>query len=321
MTSIISDTRRALARFLACVPIVLASAALLLAPPVALAQSQPQFDSLQVALWPEFDRKAMLVIYHANLPATSALPADISLSLPDGVAQPYAVAQSGVDGNLVDLNYTTKQVDGRTQVDLQATSQLVWIEFYQDITIDGSQRSYTFKWPGGLSVASLTAQIQVPPGISNLNLTPPASGQVIGQYGLTYQNVDLGPVSPSDRPTLTLTYTKPTDSLTADSLPQPTALSQPQATAGAAPEPTQLLLWGALGLGVVTLVVVLFLYLRVWRSPPRPAQFHLRRSHKSAVGSTPRPEASIGRVYCHQCGELAEDTDLFCRFCGTKLRR
>ncbi len=301
--------------------ILLASTGAAMAQPVAFAQGQAQFDSLEVAFWPEFDRQAMLVIYHANLPATTVFPADVSLPLPEGVAQPFAVAQSGPDGNLVDLTYSTEQVNGHTQIRLQASSQLVWVEFYQDLTVDGSKRSYTFVWPGGLSIAALTAQIQVAPGIAGLNLTPASSGQQIGDYGLAYQNVDLGPVGPEDQPTLSVSYTKSTDSLTVDSLPQPTALSQPQATVGAAPDPRQLLLWGALGLAGVALVVVLVLYVRVWRTPARSPRVHPRRSRRPAGDAPGRMAKALDNVYCHQCGELAEVTDLFCRNCGTRLRR
>ena len=40
------------------------------------------FDTLSVALWPEFDRPETLVIYRAQLDANTPLPAELSFMLP-----------------------------------------------------------------------------------------------------------------------------------------------------------------------------------------------------------------------------------------------
>ncbi len=71
----------------------------------AAAQSIPAFDSVEISLWPEFDKPAMLVIYRANLPADVQFPVSVSLPIPAGV-QPNAVAQGSADGRLVDVEYT-----------------------------------------------------------------------------------------------------------------------------------------------------------------------------------------------------------------------
>ncbi len=77
-------------------------------------------------------------------------------------------------------------------VNLQVSSQLVWLEYYQDLKLKGSERTFDFQWPGGLAVPSLTAQVQDPPGITNLTLRPASTVEVVGEYGLTYKQVNLG---------------------------------------------------------------------------------------------------------------------------------
>jgi hypothetical protein len=303
--------------------LVLAAYASLSIPAVPVhAQSSPSFDSLQIDLWPEFDKQAMLVIYQANLSPDTELPANVSLPIPDGIT-PSAVAQGEADGRLVDVDYTLTQDNGRQLVNVQVNSKLAWLEFYQDLTLNGTQRTYNFQWPGGISLPAMMVRIQNPPGISSLTLTPPSTAEVVGQYGLTYKEVNLGAVGPSDRPSIEVSYTKSGQGLTIDSL-QSTPTDQTQAPVGSAPEPGQVVVWVVAGLVVVLAAVVGGLYFRVWRPRARPQasrRRHRPRSRPKATKQDSPQGRADGQVYCHECGTLAAADDRYCRSCGTRIRR
>ena len=63
------------------------------------AQEEPTLESLEIALWPEFDRPEVLVIYRGQLDADVALPALVEITLPARVGQPTAVAYVDEAGN------------------------------------------------------------------------------------------------------------------------------------------------------------------------------------------------------------------------------
>jgi len=291
----------------------------------AHAQSSTTFDSLDIALWPEFDKQAMLVIYRANLPADAQFPVSVSLPIPAGV-QPNAVAQGDADGRLVDVDYRLEQESGRAMVNLQVTSQLVWLEFYQDLQLNGPKRSFDFQWPGGLAIPSLSIEVQDPPGITDLTLSPPSTQEVVGEYGLTYKQLSLGSVGVSDQRTIQVSYTKVGEGLTVDSLQQTPLPSSTEPIAGSAPEPSQIVTWVAVGLVVILVVVISTLYFRVWRTPPKersPRRRHRSRSRspEPPVSSPEKKLADSGPFFCHECGTQAGPQDKFCRSCGTRLRR
>lgn len=291
----------------------------------AQAQEIPTFDSVEIALWPEFDKPSMLVIYRANLSADVQLPVNVSLPIPAGI-QPNAVAQGDTDGRLVDVAYALDQQDGRNMVNLQVSNRLVWLEYYQDLSINGSDRTFAFQWPGGLAVPSLSVQVQDPPSITNLNLQPASTDEVVGEYGLTYKRVALGAVGPSDQPTVDVSYTKIGDGLTVDTLPQTPAASPTEPAVGSAPEPSQVVTWVVVGLAAVLAIVIGVLYFRVWRVSPKsrtPRRRHRPRSGAKASAALDSDEGTAGeqQVFCHECGQLAGPQDRFCRSCGTRLRR
>ena len=58
----------------------------------ALAQSEVKLSSMEVDLWPEYDRPNVLVIYRITLPPTTTLPVDLSFRIPAAAGEPSAVA-------------------------------------------------------------------------------------------------------------------------------------------------------------------------------------------------------------------------------------
>ncbi|HJS30103.1 MAG TPA: hypothetical protein VJ768_10805, partial [Anaerolineales bacterium] len=68
--------------------------------PGARAQAEVTLEEANIALWPEYDRPGMLVIYRITLSPTVALPAALEFNIPAAAGVPNAVAETGLDGNL-----------------------------------------------------------------------------------------------------------------------------------------------------------------------------------------------------------------------------
>ncbi|MGD2057701.1 MAG: hypothetical protein PVI04_03145 [Anaerolineales bacterium] len=174
----------------------------------ARAQEAAAFESIEVALWPEYDRPAMLVLYLARLEADADLPATVSLPLPEGVAKPHVVAAWFPDGRLDDsVDWTIETQAGRRVVTVTAATTGVWIEFYAPLEQQGTERSFTFEWPGGLSAAAFNFEVLHPVGASDFVVEP--GGEVTTEDdGLTYTSLDLGRLDPADRPQINVSYSK-----------------------------------------------------------------------------------------------------------------
>lgn len=161
-------------------------------PVVVSAQSILQISSLEIAIWPEYDRPESLVIYQVRLAEDTPSPAVVRLPIPAAVGEPHAVAAWYPDGTLNDgVTWTATQEGAWTVVEVTTETTGVWLEFYDDLTFEGDRRSYTFTWPGGIEVDSLNFEVLHPMGASDLRVMP--EGDVSkGADGLTYSHLDLG---------------------------------------------------------------------------------------------------------------------------------
>ena len=166
--------------------------AMLLLPIVGTAQSEPQVASLEIAIWPDYDRPEALVIYQVRLAMDTPSPAMLSLPIPADVGQPHAVAAWYPDGSLDDsVTWSTTPQGDWTLVEVATETNGVWLEFYDDLTMDGGRRSYAYSWPGGIEVDSLNFEVLHPVGARDVLVTP--EGDVSkGPDGLNYSRLDLG---------------------------------------------------------------------------------------------------------------------------------
>ena len=92
--------------------LLMVALASLVLPAFALAQTggapkgNPRLASLNIEIWPEYDRPAALVILRGALAESVKLPAAVTLRLPAASGGPGAVAYSkAADGNLLNLKY------------------------------------------------------------------------------------------------------------------------------------------------------------------------------------------------------------------------
>ena len=88
----------------------------LVTPWSVLAQQSHTFDEFEIALWPEYDRMAMLVIYQVSLSPDTPLPATVRLSIPASVGEPHALAAWYPDGRLDDSVTWARETEGEWSI-------------------------------------------------------------------------------------------------------------------------------------------------------------------------------------------------------------
>jgi len=295
-------------------------ALLALAAAPAAQQAPVDLQHLEVALWPEFDRPAVLVIYRFELAPTTPLPARLALPIPAGTGELHALAYVDPEGQLLNIEDRSFQTqDGWTTVLFSTLGQQGQLEYYADLVRSGDQRSFQFDWPGGVNLDSFGFEVQQPPTAVDFAVVPAPSNRAAGENGLTHLFGTLQPTGPEWTTRIELSYQKADALLSADSLQAPEqqpALGQLAPPAGGLDLQTALP-WALGGLGVVLLGAGVFWYLRLSRPAPARAKQERRPPRQGRKGGA---EIEASPIYCHNCGTRAGASDVFCRQCGTKLR-
>lgn len=281
----------------------------------ASAQSELRLATVQVQLWPEYDRPSMLVIYTITLPDDQPLPAEVSLRIPAGVGEPSAVAVLE-DSGLVTRQYAST-VDGDWAViTLEADLPIIQVEYYDPaLSQSDSPRSYDYLWQSDYAVDEFIIGVQQPIGASQFDIQsdePVFGVPEVQASGMNQYTASLGSLEAGETFSFSLSYTKTSTALSIESLLQDTS------TADEAPasESLPVWVWVLVGVGGVFVGVGVIYFVRA-STVKKPASSYRRKKQRSSG----RADRSGGKnLFCHQCGSPAEPGDKFCRECGTKLR-
>lgn len=290
---------------------------------IAEAQSNTGIEQIEVALWPDYDRQAALVIYRVQLTSSTTLPAEVQLPIPATAGDPYAAAWMGEDGQLLVADYTIEAQGDWSIVTLTAGSFIAQLEFYLDYEVSGSIRTLLFTWPSGFAVENLSYEIQQPAGAENFQVIPAPENSVTGRDGLLYLEANLGQVMGDQSVQIELSYSNPTDLLSVSTFvtPEPLPRSSPVAAEGGTPDILQILPWFLGGLGVCLVVLGGILYMQSRRKPQRVRRKPQTYTQPRAAQRDTKAGVDPSTIYCHQCGTKVGVSDRFCRHCGAPLRR
>ncbi len=175
------------------------------------AQSQIVFDSLEVQLWPEFDRPEMLVIFQIKISSETPLPVELSLRIPREAGEPFSVAMQDVDGMLYNLDYTTTVEDDWLRIDFLARSSVVQLEYYDPRLVHHDNwRRFDFVWHGDYAVKSMAVHLKQPLRSEGLDATP--QGFLAGpanSEGLAYYTAVVGEAPVGQLLSFSIKYEKP----------------------------------------------------------------------------------------------------------------
>ena len=283
------------------------------------AEEQPALATLQISLWPEFDRPEMLVIYRGLLVEETTLPAPVEISIPADIAAPSAVAYVDEAGQRLNLGYTTR-VEGEARiVSFDLPTLGFQLEYYDALAIEATgQRTYAFEYRADYEVSELGVEFQVPPTAQNFVLEPPADSVVPESAGVVYHLADAGALGQGETRQWTFRYDKDNPDLTL------AALEQAQEQAPAALPSTTAPPEGNNSTGLVFLVAFVALV------AVGAAAFWLgRRTGTEAApedlalpARKKRGQRGIGQsAFCHKCGSPLRADSEFCHQCGAAVRQ
>lgn len=288
--------------------------ALLLLPAFALAQTggapkgNPRLASLNIEIWPEYDRPAALVILRGALAESVKLPAAVTLRLPAASGGPGAVAYSkAADGNLLNLKHESAKSGDFITLKFEVPERFFHVEFYEPIATGAAARAYRYVWPGDLAVENVTVVVQEPASSSEFSVEPRLERLTSGQDGLRYRLGDLGALDAGKPLPIAVRYTK------VDANPsKPKAIEQPPPVTAPAPAPAMAAVpvaaaassglpnW-ALPLIAMALLGLLGAIFILW---------WWRRESGTAKPAT---------QFCAKCGAAVSPGGRFCAKCGAKV--
>jgi hypothetical protein len=318
---------------------LLAGVGLLAAAP-GRAQLPVSLASLEIALWPEFDKPSVLVILNGQVAPGDALPAGLSIRIPAAAGSPNAVALVGADGGLFQTPYSTSRAEGDIIIMFTTNSAGFRVEYYDPaLLISGDARSYAFHWKSDAAIQAVTVRVQAPYGARNLTGQPALTSIGAGEYGLTYYTALLGPLAAGGRVTFNLGYAKTGSGLSATAVADTqggsgSPASTPSVPAANGTSSSQPWIVGAAVVGLVLTGGVVAWYLRFGLAtqgqPGRrrttgqgqrvAAQGRKRSASARTRSKAPVVDSTAPAAFCPQCGQRYQPADRFCRKCGAPVR-
>jgi hypothetical protein len=264
-------------------------------------------DSLDIEIWPDYDKPSVLVLLTGTLPGDTRLPATITLPLPKA-ARLNAVARiNSKDGNMKDdIFSSTDPPDTLTFI----TPDLRFrVEYYLPYTANQNQRSFDYTWLAAVSVNNFQLRVQRPTSASTLN-TEPATANVVRRVdGFDYHTFPGRAVSAGQPFSLHVNYKMTTDQLSAASLLPPITSKQTTALPDASSTGSGIN-WALAA--VVAGGLIIFATL-IWQIASRRSSPHIRKPVDLQVKKRLRAK------FCGNCGEPIDIGDRFCRGCGLEL--
>lgn len=273
----------------------------------------PRLASLEIDVWPEFDRPSMLVILRAELAEDSVLPAMISLRIPTSAGRPAAVASAPTGtAVLANLGYdiTDVQIDFTT-VEFSTPDRFFQLEYYDGLQGDGPDRSYDYVWPGDLTVGQLVVQVQEPAGATDVSVQPELTDSGVGPEGLAFREADLGAFDAGQTVTVSVQYTKTDPRTSAEILNLQAVNPEPPDAGSGSGRGLSSWLLVAVAVAAIAVGAAVFVFsLRVWL-PARASSRRRTRPKRRRRGE------GGDALTCGQCGKRLRSGDRFCPACGS----
>lgn len=284
----------------------------------AQAQSAPVIESMEIGLWPEYDRADVLVIYRITLSPEVNLPVQMSIRIPADAGAPYNLAMKEVDGLLYNLAYTSEVEGEWLKVTFTTPSAELQLEYYDPgLAKDAAQRSFEYIWNGDFAINDLVVAIQQPVNATDMQVLPDFGAGTAQEDGMTYFTKQVGKVSAGTPVTVRFSYAKSDDSLSFGSQSvQPVQASSDDAAGRV--NAGDFLPWVVGGVGLVLILGGMVWFMATRNRSDTGSQ--AKKRHRSASRQDEMAASQTEQIFCPKCGRRASSSDLFCRACGNRLR-
>jgi hypothetical protein len=264
-------------------------------------------ESLEVGIWPDYDRPSALVLLSGTLGPEVPLPATVTVPVPED-AQLNAVARIDSQQRMIDdIAYSNR--DG--VLTLTTPDSRFRVEYYAPYRIEAADRIFIFTWLSDLSVGRMNATVQRPASALTLVTDPAASEVLKGRDGLSYHRLPERAVPAGQPFSLQIRYPMAETRLSlrppSSPAPAPPPAAQPQpepaSGSGSASDLPWLFVIAVIGVGLISALVT-------WQ---------IARSRAVPAAPSPAGREAPARRHCHACGRPAGEADRFCPGCGAKL--
>jgi hypothetical protein len=264
-------------------------------------------DSLDIDIWPDYDRASVLVLLTGTLPGDTQFPVSVTLPLPE-VAQLNAVARiDSKDGNMKDDIFSSTDPPGTLTF---ITSDLRFrVEYYLPYTVVKNQRSFDYTWLADITVNNFQLRVQRPTSASTLNTEPATANVVRDGDGFDYYIFPVRAVPAGQPFPLHVDYKMTSSQLSATSLsPQNTSIQTPAIPATSSTGSG--INWALAATVTGGLIIIVAL---IWQIVSRRPAPNIRKPIDSRVERQSRAK------FCRNCGEPIDEGDRFCNGCGSEL--
>jgi len=122
--------------------------AALAAPAMAQLPSSARLATLDIAVWPEYDRAAVLVIYRGRVAEDVPLPAQVSILIPPTMldGRPNTLVGQDPNGDLSHISYTISEQEEGWLISFASAYRIFQLEFYD--ALDRAGQNAPIVWPG-----------------------------------------------------------------------------------------------------------------------------------------------------------------------------
>ena len=264
-------------------------------------------DSLDIEIWPDYDKTSVLVLLTGTLPGDTQFPASVTLPLPEA-ARLNAVARiDSKDGNMKDDIFSSTEPPGTLTF---ITPDLRFrVEYYLPYTVNKNQRSFDYTWLAAITVNNFQLRVQRPTSASTLNTEPTPANVVRSGDGFDYHTFPARAVPAGQPYPLHVDYKMTTAQLSVTSLPPPNTNMQTRALP-ATPSTGSGINWALVATVTGGLIIIVAL---VWQIASRRPSLGIRKPIDS------RGEKQTRAKFCRNCGEPIGEGDRYCSECGSVL--
>lgn len=278
----------------------------------AIAPSPSALTSLTIALWPEYDRPEVLVIYQGEVAPETPLPTTVRFELPAQVQQMHAVAYvDEVANTLITLEDFRLEATSEGKIlTLTTPARRFHAEYYADDLMrrEGATRTIQYVFTAPVTIANFSFEVQQPVGAFGFTSDPaPVSTEKRGD-GLLYARYPVERLTVGASRPLRVSYQRTTDLLSFEAQRETRGISAPSAlpvTNTGVP-----LEWSVALAVSFCLGIGLGYFAHRWR--------HSKHS-KSAPWAEPAKRGPVGN-YCYRCGARLYHDALYCHLCGAPRR-
>lgn len=297
-------------------------------PALLQAADTPTLANLEIALWPEFDRPEVLVIYRGLFDSDTTLPVPVEIRIPADVGQPTAVAYVDEEGERFNQQHTTRVEGDWLVVSFELATLGFQLEYYDPLPVDTTgRRQYAYTYKADYPITALDLEVQVPPTAQDFVLEPPASAVVPETDGLAYHLVEAGALAQGEERAWTFAYQKDDEELTVSAFLQPETPTPAVPPAAERQDNTAIWIFLVAFIALVGVGAGAF-WLGQRTQPEQPAPSSSRRHKRRGSGKGSRAQSHQqtlpGRqeaFFCHKCGTSLRAGSDFCHECGAPVRR